>query len=98
MGRDQVLAALREHEAERRAAGVVRRWLFGSTARGDRHAGSDIDLLARFDGSRRISLLGIAGIQLRLSSLLGQTVVLMEEGTLKPRVQSNVAAEALLAF
>lgn len=98
MTREQVLARLREHEAELKAAGVVRLSLFGSTARGDRRPDSDIDLVAAFDSSRRISLLDVAGIEIQLSELLGQPVDLVEEGTLKPRVQRSVEAEALRAF
>jgi predicted nucleotidyltransferase len=98
MEREQVLATLREHEPELKAAGVVRLSLFGSTARGDRRPDSDIDLLAVFDDTRRISLLDVAGIEIQLSTLLGQTVELVEEGMLKPRVQKSVEAEALLAF
>jgi|SRR5215469_1236546 len=95
---EQVIARLREHEAELKAAGVMRLSLFGSTARGDRRPDSDIDLVAAFDGNRRISLLDVAGIELRLSELLGLPVELVEEGTLKPRVQQSVEAEAWRAF
>lgn len=98
MNRDQVLAALREHEPELRAAGVARLWLFGSTARGDRKADSDVDLLAAFDESMRISRLDIAGIEMQLSDLLGHKVDLVEEGTLKKRVQQSVETETLRAF
>ena len=98
MNREQVLAALREHEPELKAAGVVRLSLFGSTARGDHRLDSDIDLLAAFDGARRISLLDVAGIEIRLSELLGKPVDLVEEGTLKARVQRSVEAEAIRAF
>jgi uncharacterized protein len=98
MDRDQVIARLREREAELRAAGVVRLSLFGSTARRDRRPDSDIDLLAAFDETRRISLLDVAGIELQLSNLLGQPVDLVEEGTLKPRIRRSVEAEALRAF
>jgi predicted nucleotidyltransferase len=77
---------------------VVRLSLFGSTVRGDRRPDSDIDLLAAFDETRRISLLDVAGIEIQLSQLLGQTVDLVEEGTLKPRVQKRVEAEAERAF
>ena len=98
MERDQVIARLREGEAELKAAGVVRLSLFGSTARGDRRPDSDIDLLAAFDETRRISLLDVAGIELQLSDLLGQPVDLVEEGTLKPRIRRSVEAEALRAF
>jgi len=98
MGREQVIATLREHEPELRAAGVVRLWLFGSTVRGDRGPDSVIDLLAAFDETRRISLMDVAGIEIRLSGMLSQPVDLIEEGTLKPRVKKSVDAEAALAF
>jgi predicted nucleotidyltransferase len=98
MDREQVIAQLRRHEPELKAAGVVRLSLFGSTARGEHRPDSDIDLLAAFDQTRRISLLGVAGIEIQLSMLLGQKVDLVEEGTLKARVQKNVEAEAVRAF
>ena len=98
MNREQVIATLRAHEPELKAAGVVRLSLFGSTARGDRRPDSDIDLLAAFDETRRISLLDVAGIEIQLSELLGRTVDLVEEGTLKPRVRKRVEAEVLCAF
>ena len=98
MNREQVLATLRAHEPTLKAAGVVRLSLFGSTARGDHRPDSDIDLLAAFDQTRRISLLDVAGIEIQLSELLGQPVDLIEEGTLKPRVQRTVEAEVVRAF
>jgi uncharacterized protein len=98
MNREQVLTKLRAHEPTLKAAGVVRLSLFGSTARGDRRPDSDIDLLAAFDQTRRISLLDVAGIEIQLSELLGQPVDLVEEGTLKPRVRRAVEAEAVRAF
>ena len=98
MDREQVIATLREHEQELRAAGVVRLSLFGSTARGDHRPDSDVDVLAAFDNSRRISLLGVAGIEQQISEILGHPVELVEEGTLKPRVRKNVEAEAVRAF
>jgi uncharacterized protein len=97
MNCEQVIATLRAHEPALKAAGVVRLSLFGSTARGDRRPDSGIDLLAAFDRTRRISLLDVPGIEIQLSELLRQPVDLIEEGTLKPRVQGNVEAEAVRA-
>ena len=94
----QVIAMLRGHESELKAAGIIRLSLFGSTARGDERSDSDVDLLAAFDDARRISLLDVVGMEERISQLLGCTVELVEEGTLKPRVQKNVEAEAVRAF
>jgi predicted nucleotidyltransferase len=98
MDREQVIATLREHDQELRAAGVVRLSLFGSTARGDHRPDSDIDVLAVFDNTRRISLLDVAGIEQQISEMLGHAVELVEEGTLKPRVRKNVEVEAVRAF
>lgn len=98
MDSKRVIATLRGHERELRAAGVIRLSLFGSTARGDRRPDSDIDLLAAFDNTRRISLLNAAGIEQLISQMLGHPVELVEEGTLKPRVRKNVEAEAIRAF
>jgi uncharacterized protein len=94
----EVLAALRAHERDLREAGVLRLSLFGSTARDEQRGDSDIDLLAAFDATRRLSLLDVVDIEMRLSDLLGRPVELVEEGTLKPRIQEQVDAEAVRAF
>jgi uncharacterized protein len=98
MDREQVVATLREHEVELRAAGVIRLSLFGSTARGEQRPDSDIDLLAAFDNTRRISLLDVAGIELRIARMLGRPVELVEEGMVKARVRKNAESEAVRAF
>src|SRR5438045_2558159 len=83
--REHVVAVLRAHEPELRAAGISRLSLFGSTARGAERPDSDVDLLAAFDRTRQLSLLDVMAIENRLSDLLGRQVDLVEEGTLKPR-------------
>jgi hypothetical protein len=98
MDREQVIATLRANERQLREAGIVRLSLFGSTARGDAGPDSDIDLLAAFDETRRISLLDMVHIQNQIADLLGLPVDLIEEGTLKPRVQKSVEAEVVRAF
>jgi uncharacterized protein len=98
MNRAAILERLRTHERELREAGIVRLSLFGSAARGEAGPESDVDLLAAFDQNRRLSLLDLVGIELHLTDLLGVRVDLSEEGTLKPRVQQTVEAEAVRAF
>jgi uncharacterized protein len=88
---DDVIATLRAHEEELRAAGVLRLSLFGSMARGEGRAESDVDLLAAFDDARKLSLLDVIGIENRLADLLGRPVDLIEEGTLRPRVHASVS-------
>ena len=96
MSRDQVIA-LNAHERDLRAAGVLRLSLFGSVARGDGRVDSDLDLLAAFDESRTPSLLDVIHIENQLANPLGQPVHLIEEGTLKPRVQKSIEAETALS-
>jgi predicted nucleotidyltransferase len=98
MNREAVIAALREHEPELKAAGVVRLSLFGSTARDEARPDSDIDLLAAFDEAVPLSLLDVMRIENQLADLLGQPVDLIEEGTLTPRARRNVDRETVRAF
>ena len=98
MDREHVIKMLRAHERQLKESGIVRLSLFGSTARGDAGPNSDVDLMAAFDETRRISLFDIVGMELDLSDMLGCKVDLIEEGTLKPRVQKSVEAEVVRAF
>jgi predicted nucleotidyltransferase len=50
--RERVLRALRGHAAELRALGVARLWLFGSLARGDAGADSDVDVVIAIPSGR----------------------------------------------
>ena len=97
MTRDQVIAKLREHETELRAAGVEHLLLHGSYARGT--AVSELsDVVAEFDPGRRLSLLDMVGIENRLADLLGVRVDLSPANLLKEPVRQNAAREAVLAF
>jgi predicted nucleotidyltransferase len=98
MKSDDVIARLREHQAELRSAGIVRLSLFGSTARNEARTDSDIDLLAAFDDDQPLSLLDIIGIENRIADLLGQPVDLIEEGSLRPRARQSVSRELVRAF
>jgi predicted nucleotidyltransferase len=98
MNRETVIATLRAHEPELKAAGIARLSLFGSTARDTAGPDSDIDLLAAFDEARPLSLLDVIRIENQIADLLGRPVDLIEEGSLKPRVRQNVDREAVRAF
>lgn len=93
-----VIERLRTYEPELRAAGIMHLSLFGSTARNSNRLDSDIDLLAAFDPTRRLSLLDIIHLENRLSDLLGVKVDLVEEGTLRPQIKENADKDILYAF
>lgn len=77
--------------ARRRGASNVR--VFGSVARGDAGASSDVDLLVDLDPDR--SLFDLGGLLMDLAELLGADVDVVTEASLKPRVRRRVLAEAV---
>jgi predicted nucleotidyltransferase len=98
MNKDEVIDKLRAHEAELRAAGILRLAVFGSVARGDNRSNSDVDLLADFDSSRRVSLLTVGRLENHLTELLGVKVDLSSPGWLKESVKRQALREAVNAF
>jgi len=98
MDKSAVLAKLREHEPELKAAGITRLSLFGSVARGDASSESDVDLMAEFDPAKQFCLLEMVGLENRLADILGIRVELTPTRALKDHVRERVRAEAVLAF
>ncbi len=98
MNKEQVIAKLREHEAELKAVGIVRLAVFGSVARGDNSPQSDIDLLADFDKTKHYTLLTMGRIENRLADLLGTRVDLSSPEWLKESIRNQVLREAAVAF
>jgi predicted nucleotidyltransferase len=98
MSPEAVIAVLRAHEIELRAAGVTRLALFGSTARDEARADSDVDLLAAFDNERDLSLIDVIRIENLIADLLGQPVDLIEKQALKPQLRQRVMQELVSAF
>ncbi|HEX3683337.1 MAG TPA: nucleotidyltransferase domain-containing protein [Bryobacteraceae bacterium] len=72
--------------------------LFGSVARGDANDRSDVDLMADFDGAAKLSLLGVAGLENRLSDILGLRADLSQRRMLKPEVLERVTRDAVSVF
>jgi len=95
---DHVLATLRAHEAELRAAGIRRLSLFGSVARGDDAAESDVDLAAELDPAAGIGLFDLVALERRLGEMLGRPVDLLPEPVEKPRLRANIERDRIRAF
>ncbi len=98
MDKSFVIAKLREHEGELKAAGIVHLRIFGSVARGEASAASDVDLLADFDKSKRLTLVKVGSLQSRLTDLLGVNVDLSSAEWMREPVKSRALREAVLAF
>lgn len=54
-----------------RANGIRRLLLFGSRLKGTARPDSDVDLLVEFEPGRKPGLIGLGGIQIKLSDMLG---------------------------
>jgi hypothetical protein len=102
MDREVALAALRAHEPELKAAGVVSLSVFGSVARGEAEAGSDVDVVVRL--SEEASQGGFAyfgrldALAMRLRAILGRPVDLVAEPVRKDRLRRTIEKEGALAF
>jgi hypothetical protein len=72
--------------------------IFGSAARGEMRADSDIDLLVEFKPAARPGLIGLAAMSRELSALFGRHVDLGVKASLKPRIRPNVLADARLIY
>jgi predicted nucleotidyltransferase len=101
MDRDEVIATLRAHQAELRAAGVLTVSLFGSVARRENSA-HDADIVVRLD--KNFSAPGIDYfkrldvLERRLSTILGCKVDVVEEPVRKERFQKEIDRDRALAF
>jgi predicted nucleotidyltransferase len=98
MNKERVLTILREHSAELHSAGVVHLRLFGSVARGENTAKSDVDLMVDLDERGMRSLISIGAIQVQLSEMLGTEVDLAVAKWMHEPIRSRAFAEAVLAF
>lgn len=95
---EQALQTLREAENALRAKGVVHAGIFGSTARGDQHAQSDIDVIVDFDPSARITVYDYVGIKDDIAGLFEQPVDVIDRRGLKPHLRQPVARDLVYAF
>ena len=98
MDRQTAIDRLIAHEAELRAMGVTSLSLFGSVARGEAGADSDVDLVARLDDERVRTLFDMAGVNYRLAEMLGTKVDLVSEGGMKPRFRERVERDRVHVF
>ena len=96
------LARLRRHEAELRTAGVLSLSVFGSVARDEAQAESDVDVVVRLDddfASGGFEYFGrLEDLRERLSQILGCKVDVVAEPIRKERLRRDVEEDRVLAF
>ena len=98
MKRDDIIARLKEREADLRAHGVTHAALFGSVARNEQNADSDIDILVELDPAMVATIFDYAGVKDYVASLFQGSVDVIDREALKPRVRPRATADAIYAF
>jgi predicted nucleotidyltransferase len=97
MERTEVIARLKRHEDELKRLGVDHLYLFGSTARGEGRAGSDVDLF--FDHPEgSLGLFQLMDVKDAAARILGCRTDIMTRRSLHPVLRSRIEASALQVF
>jgi len=98
MDREEIIATLRAHAGELRRLGVRHAALFGSAARGEAGADSDIDILVELDPQAPIGVFAYAGLKRQIAELFPGPVDVVNRSALKTPIRPSVLADAIYAF
>ena len=93
-----VLDALHAHETDLRRRGVCHAAVFGSVARDEARADSDIDVLVDLDSQLPMGLFEYARLKLYIAELLGASTDVVNRKTLKPLLRDSILRDAVNAF
>jgi len=102
MRSDEIIAKLRAHEDELRAAGVTSLALFGSAARGEQRDDSDVDVVVRLNEEARREGFAYFGrldsLGRRLREILQRPVDVIAEPIRKDRLRREIEKDRIVAF
>ena len=97
VGLTEALDTLTAHRNELRRLGVLHASVFGSVARGEAGAESDVDVLVELDPESSLGIFEYSRIRLYIGELIhGADVV--NRRTLKPLLKDSILRDAINAF
>lgn len=94
---EEAISRLKAHEAEFKRLGVDHLYLFGSTARGDAGADSDVDLF--FDYQKgKLGLFELMDVKEYAASILGRQTDIMTRDSLHKTLRRSIEDAAVRVF
>jgi len=97
MNQDEVIARLKQQRDRLRPYSVQALYLFGSVARNEASATSDVDLLVEFEAGAHIGLFDFVRLRRLLAEILGCEVDLVTRDALHPSMKDSILEEAIRA-
>lgn len=98
MNRHAIVHRLKDNQRQLQALGLKRLSLFGSTARGEARADSDVDLAVTLDEEAGVDLFRFAAIAEQVSRMLGARADLVIEPARNARLQALIERDRLRVF
>ena len=98
MNRNEAIEILRAHAGELRHIGVARAALFGSIARGQTSADSDVDILVELDPAADLDVYDYVGVVQFIERLFPVPVDVANRESLKLHVRPEAERNAIYAF
>ncbi len=98
MTREAVIEILRAHETPLRRQGVQRAALFGSAARNEARADSDLDIMVDIDPAAHVDIYDYVGITQYIAQLFPVAVDVADHAMLIEPVRQTAERDAVYAF
>ncbi len=95
MKHQEIATLVKRHEAEIRARGVIRLEVFGSSARGDTHDESDVDVVIDIEPGRKFSLIDHASLRVMLCDIFQRETDVVVRDALRPAFRDHIARESV---
>jgi predicted nucleotidyltransferase len=93
-----ILSTLRRSEPQLRRLGVRHAAVFGSIARGNATAASDVDVLVDLDPEHPIGVFEYSRLKLYIADLLGSRIDVVNRRSLKPLLRDSILHDCVDAF
>jgi predicted nucleotidyltransferase len=98
MNRTEAIAKLQGYAPAIKARGATSLYLFGSTARDEAQAASDLDLFIDYDPASKFNAFDLVGIKLFLEDELRTPVDVATRDGLHPRLRDSIEQSAVRVF